>query len=412
MTILLLCALFVGCASALTGFTESKTTAVISPDGVLQVGDKVTATVTLYFPQDYPRSTESLKLISPLNGVSWVLTPSDGTHDLTYTTRQGKSAEIPSFFINYDYPFQVRVDFSGSVPSSLVGMDINALTIQHCSGSSVISSYVSPVQYVYNVANFPADVNARKSALSQVQTSINSYAGTGINTAEAQSIASKANENILTAENLGVDSLTSALASLDAADINIAAAKESLNYAILNYVAGQINVLNSDVNTLNALGASDKATMVSVSANSLVMMYNTAVKAFETDKTGDYTSLYNSAESMLDIADNYIAQARAASPSATSTPQPTKTAVVTPTQTASNPSYTTNPTAVQTQVPGNKITFTLDGTTMILLIVIVVLIAGLIITFLLYRGAKSSGGRDKKQKKEKKGRDNDKWESL
>lgn len=423
LSVLLLCALFVGCASALTGFTESKTTAVISPTGVLQVGDKVTASVTLYFPHDYPRSTENIKLKTPLSSATWVYYFSDGVNgDLTYSQKNGPSVEIPSFFINYDYPFQVRVEFTGYVPSKLIGQDIQAVTIEHCSGSSVLSSYVSPTQYVYNIANFQNDVSARKAALSQIQASISSYAGTGVNTADAKGIAAKAEEDIINAENFGTGSITNALASLDAADKNIASAKEALNYALLNYVAEEINVINADVNTLNALGASDKATLVSVSSNSLVLMYNSAVKNFETDKTEDLAPLYSSAESVRNIAESYIA-ASMASASPTSTPgkatptqtavvQPSQTSVVQPTQTSSVPPQTAYPTAVQTPSGGNKITLSLDPTTMILLIVIVVLVAGLAVTILLYKGAKNSGGSGKKGKKEKKGRDNDKWESL
>ena len=423
VTILMLCALFTGCASAMTGFTESKTTADISPSGVLQVGDKVTATIMLYFPHDYPRSTETIKLKTPLSGAGWEITPIAGSHELTYTTRQGMSAEIPSFFINYDYEFQIQIEFTGSVPSSLAGQDINAITIQHCSGDTVISSYVSPTQYVYNTANFNSDVGARETSLSQVQSSINSYINTGVDTSEAKAIAAKAQENIQNAKNLGVDNITSALASLDAADKNIAAAKEALNYAILNYVAEQINVLNSDVNTLNALGASDKATMVSVSVNSLVMMYNTAVKTFETDKTGDLTALYNSAESIMDIAESYISAATADQKSGSQTVQPTSAdiqptsaVVVTPTESYYAPTQTAVPTAPQQS--GNTITFSLNSTTMILSIVIVVLVAGLLITILLYHSAKSSArkekkeSREKKEKKGRKGNDDDKWESL
>jgi Predicted solute binding protein len=423
LAVLLICALFVGCASAVTGFTESKTTATISPTGVLQVGDKVTATVTLYFPHDYPRATESLKFKTPLSGAGWKISTSDGEHILTYTTRNGAYADVPSYFINYDYPFQVIVEFSGSVPSTLAGKDINALTIEHLAGGdAVISSYISPKQFVYNTANFPSDIAARKASYSQIQSSIDSYKGTGVNTADAQNIASKAEENIIHAENFGLDNINNALASLDAADKNIASAKEALNYAILTYVANQIQVLNSDVNTLNALGANDKATMLSVSSNSLVMMYNSAVNTFKTDKTADFSALYESTISMKSIADSYIAAAQAekqtANPTQTAViPQPTQTTVVQPTQTAVIPQPTANPTANPTAYPtqstgGSKITLTLDTTTMLLLIIIVVLVAGLVITLLLYKGAKSSGDSGRKEKKEKKGRDKDRWEEL
>ncbi|HJJ28144.1 MAG TPA: hypothetical protein O0X70_01980, partial [Methanocorpusculum sp.] len=148
LTLFLVFTIFCGSGCAMTGFSESKTTYTISPDEVLQVGDTVKATIMLYFPHDYPRSTETIKLETPLSDAGWEITPIAGSHELTYTTRQGKSAEIPSFFINFDYEFQIQVELTGTVPSTLAGQTINVVTIQHCSGNSVISSFISPDQLV------------------------------------------------------------------------------------------------------------------------------------------------------------------------------------------------------------------------------------------------------------------------
>lgn len=402
LSVLTLCILMIGCVSASSGFSVVSETQNPSSE-VLQVGDTISATLILDLPSDEQRAAEYFKFNSDLDKTAWKVVVLIANREATYLTRSGSGAEIYGQYINYPYEITLRIEMTGVVSNASAGKDICIMNIQQIRSKTIISEYSAPSQYVYNTANFSSDVAARKSAVSQMQTTVSSYTGTGVATSDAQTYVNQGSAAVNNAEKTGTANITASLAYLNNADTAVANAQEALNYAILEFVANQIAAIQNDVNTLNAMGVNDKATLISVSANSLTLMYNTAVDAFKEGKIQDLSALYNSAISTKAISENYIATSSPVTstptPVQTSVVQPTQTSVVQPTQTYYTPT-TTNPTQPQATAVA------LDSFTKILLIVIIILAAGLVITVLLLKNAK------KHKKDDEKRRGKDRWESL
>ena len=164
---LLLCAAFVGTASAWNSNTEAN----INPSGNLMPGDSVSATMTITFAAN--SDVDRIDLTTDLTSAVWTgsLTSLDGTPITEFPA--GKR-----YFDGYslsDLPQDVKltVYLDGKVPDNKAGMEITVIKVEQITDSNtVISSYQSEKQMVYNPDDIPDQTEDVKNAINDLDSQI------------------------------------------------------------------------------------------------------------------------------------------------------------------------------------------------------------------------------------------------
>lgn len=140
------------CCGAAAAFTVEKE-ATVNPSGSLTVGDRVTATVDIKLPQGSVDTASKISFDSPLAGETWVVDIIKA--DTIVNTKHPSSPYlyITGFDLEYESDITIRINVSGTVPSSLSGKEISVLQITatgiHDAG---VQSYSSPKQKVNGAA--------------------------------------------------------------------------------------------------------------------------------------------------------------------------------------------------------------------------------------------------------------------
>ena len=160
---LLFCAALVGTVSAWNSNTEAN----INPSGSLMPGDSVSATMTITFAAN--SDVDRIDLTTDLTSAVWTgsLTSLDGTPITEFPA--GKR-----YFDGYslsDLPQDVKLTIylDGKVPENKAGMEITVIKVEQITDSNtVISSYQSDKQMVYNPDDIPDQIEKLPSFPSRV----------------------------------------------------------------------------------------------------------------------------------------------------------------------------------------------------------------------------------------------------
>ena len=152
---LLFCAALVGTVSAWNSNTEAN----INPSGSLMPGDSVSATMTI--------------TTTDLTSAVWTgsLTSLDGTPITEFPA--GKR-----YFDGYslsDLPQDVKLTIylDGKVPENKAGMEITVIKVEQITDSNtVISSYQSDKQMVYNPDDIPDQIEDVQNAINELDSQI------------------------------------------------------------------------------------------------------------------------------------------------------------------------------------------------------------------------------------------------
>lgn len=283
---LLLCAAFVGTASAWNSNTEAN----INPSGNLMPGDSVSATMTITFAAN--SDVDRIDLTTDLTSAVWTgsLTSLDGTPITEFPA--GKR-----YFDGYslsDLPQDVKltVYLDGKVPDNKAGMEITVIKVEQITDSNtVISSYQSEKQMVYNPDDIPDQTEDVKNAINDLDSQITELSKQGADVSTAISKLETARNYLDAADSHKSDVATasSELVSASAALVN--AEKEMVNAALIK-TKNNLDTIDQNLANLNAKGWNDnRVILLSTSKETAQNLYNTAKSAYDASTSSVSSSL-------------------------------------------------------------------------------------------------------------------------
>ena len=242
---LLFCAALVGTVSAWNSNTEAN----INPSGSLMPGDSVSATMTITFAAN--SDVDRIDLTTDLTSAVWTgsLTSLDGTPITEFPA--GKR-----YFDGYslsDLPQDVKLTIylDGKVPENKAGMEITVIKVEQITDSNtVISSYQSDKQMVYNPDDIPDQIEDVQNAINELDSQITELSKQGADVSTAISKLETARDYLDAADNHKNDVATASSELVSASAALVEAEKEMVSAALTkaksNLDAIEQNIANKD----------------------------------------------------------------------------------------------------------------------------------------------------------------------
>ncbi|HJK40872.1 MAG TPA: hypothetical protein O0X98_02205 [Methanocorpusculum sp.] len=286
MIALLLCAAFVGTASAWNSNTEAN----INPSGNLMPGDSVSATMTITFAAN--SDVDRIDLTTDLTSAVWTgsLTSLDGTPITEFPA--GKR-----YFDGYslsDLPQDVKltVYLDGKVPDNKAGMEITVIKVEQITDSNtVISSYQSEKQMVYNPDDIPDQTEDVKNAINDLDSQITELSKQGADVSTAISKLETARNYLDAADSHKSDVATASSELVSASAALVEAEKEMVNAALIK-TKNNLDTIDQNIANLNAKGWNDnRVILLSTSKETAQNLYNTAKSAYDSSTSSVSSSL-------------------------------------------------------------------------------------------------------------------------
>ncbi|HJK09670.1 MAG TPA: hypothetical protein O0X46_00135 [Methanocorpusculum sp.] len=283
---LLLCAAFVGTASAWNSNTEAN----INPSGNLMPGDSVSATMTITFAAN--SDVDRIDLTTDLTSAVWTgsLTSLDGTPITEFPA--GKR-----YFDGYslsDLPQDVKltVYLDGKVPDNKAGMEITVIKVEQITDSNtVISSYQSEKQMVYNPDDIPDQTEDVKNAINDLDSQITELSKQGADVSTAISKLETARNYLDAADSHKSDVATASSELVSASAALVEAEKEMVNAALIK-TKNNLDTIDQNIANLNAKGWNDnRVILLSTSKETAQNLYNTAKSAYDSSTSSVSSSL-------------------------------------------------------------------------------------------------------------------------
>ena len=291
---LLLCAAFVGTASA----WQSNTEAVITPSGNLVAGESVIATMNVVLGKGELDTTDSLQFTSPLKSAAWTVDVYRGgkksTDETTKTTSlkySGMYCTLDGFTLSYDEVIEIVVTVQGVVSDDSKGKEIHVISVQQIPAGGAVSTYESPAQLVYNPDNLPEQIEQISTSINDLDTQITEISKLGVDVSNIISKLEIARDDLNSAEKhmSDVATATKELASASAALVN--AEKEMVNAALIK-TKSNLDTIDQNLANLNAKGWNDnRVILLSTSKETAQNLYNTAKSAYDASTSSVSSSL-------------------------------------------------------------------------------------------------------------------------
>ncbi|HJK51823.1 MAG TPA: hypothetical protein O0X60_01740 [Methanocorpusculum sp.] len=291
---LLLCAAFVGTASA----WQSNTEAVITPSGNLVAGESVIATMNVVLGKGELDTTDYLQFTSPLKSAAWTVDVYRGgkksTDETTKTTSlkySGMYCTLDGFTLSYDEVIEIVVTVQGVVSDDFKGKEIHVISVQQIPAGGAVSTYESPAQLVYNPDNLPEQIEQISTSINDLDTQITEISKLGVDVSNIISKLEIARDDLNSAENhmSDVATATKELASASAALVN--AEKEMVNAALIK-TKSNLDTIDQNLANLNAKGWNDnRVILLSTSKETAQNLYNTAKSAYDASTSSVSSSL-------------------------------------------------------------------------------------------------------------------------
>ncbi|MBU3833075.1 MAG: hypothetical protein H9916_01405 [Candidatus Methanocorpusculum faecipullorum] len=273
---LLFCAALVGTVSAWNSNTEAN----INPSGSLMPGDSVSATMTITFAAN--SDVDRIDLTTDLTSAVWTgsLTSLDGTPITEFPA--GKR-----YFDGYslsDLPQDVKLTIylDGKVPENKAGMEITVIKVEQITDSNtVISSYQSDKQMVYNPDDIPDQIEDVQNAINELDSQITELSKQGADVSTAISKLETARDYLDAADNHKNDVATASSELVSASAALVEAEKEMVS-AALTKAKSNLDAIEQNIANLNAKGWNDnRVILLSTSKETAQNLYNTAKSAYD-----------------------------------------------------------------------------------------------------------------------------------
>ena len=283
---LLLCAAFVGTASAWNSNTEAN----INPSGNLMPGDSVSATMTITFAAN--SDVDRIDLTTDLTSAVWTgsLTSLDGTPITEFPA--GKRYFDGYSLSNLPQDVKLTVYLDGKVPDNKAGMEITVIKVEQITDSNtVISSYQSEKQMVYNPDDIPDQIEDVKNAINDLDSQITELSKQGADVSTAISKLETARNYLNAADSHKSDIATASGELVSASAALVEAEKEMVNAALIK-TKSNLDTIDQNIANLNAKGWNDnRVILLSTSKETAQNLYNTAKSAYDASTSSVSSSL-------------------------------------------------------------------------------------------------------------------------
>ncbi|HJK07005.1 MAG TPA: hypothetical protein O0X77_00015 [Methanocorpusculum sp.] len=283
---LLLCAAFVGTASAWNSNTEAN----INPSGNLMPGDSVSATMTITFAAN--SDVDRIDLTTDLTSAVWTgsLTSLDGTPITEFPA--GKRYFDGYSLSNLPQDVKLTVYLDGKVPDNKAGMEITVIKVEQITDSNtVISSYQSEKQMVYNPDDIPDQIEDVKNAINDLDSQITELSKQGADVSTAISKLETARNYLNAADSHKSDIATASGELVSANAALVEAEKEMVNAALIK-TKSNLDTIDQNIANLNAKGWNDnRVILLSTSKETAQNLYNTAKSAYDASTSSVSSSL-------------------------------------------------------------------------------------------------------------------------
>lgn len=283
---LLLCAVFVGTASAWNSNSEAN----INPSGSLMPGDSVSASITIKLLSN--SEIYRIQLISDLTSRVWTgtLTYVDGTPITEFPAGKNYIDGYSLSGLQEDTILTIYLD--GKVPESAAGKEITVITVEEITSSnSVVSSYSSTKQMVYNPNDLPQQIDNLENAVNELDAQITelSKQGADVSTAISKLETARTDLDAAKGHKSDVAAATTELVSASAALVE--AEKEMVNAALIK-TKSNLDTIDQNIANLNAKGWNDnRVILLSTSKETAQNLYNTAKSAYDSSTSSVSSSL-------------------------------------------------------------------------------------------------------------------------
>ena len=276
---LLLCAAFVGTASAWNSNSEAN----INPSGNLMPGDSVSATMTIKILKD--TSVYRINMYSDLTSAVWTGTLTSATDSTPITEFPAGKRYIDGYSLsNLPQDTVLTIYLDGKVPDSKAGSEITVITVEEVSSSeSVISTYSSKKQMVYNPDDVPKQIEEVGKAIDELDAQITELSKQGADVSAAISKLETARNDLKAAESHKTDVATASKEIISASAALVDAEKAMVN-AALTKTKSNLDAIEQNIANLNAKGGwstDNRVILLSNSKQTTQNLYNTAKAAYD-----------------------------------------------------------------------------------------------------------------------------------
>ena len=273
---LLLCAAFVGTASAWNSNSEAN----INPSGNLMPGDTVSATMTIKILAD--STVYRINMYTDLTSAVWTgsLATTDGTPITEFPAGKRYIDGYPLTKLPQDTVLTIYLD--GKVPDTKAGSEITVITVEEVSNSeSVISTYSSKKQMVYNPDDVPKQIEEVGKAINELDAQITELSKQGADVSAAISKLEVARNDLNAADSHKTDIATASKEIISASAALVEAEKEMVNAALVK-TKSNLDAIEQNIANLNAKGWNDnRVILLSNSKQTSQNQYNTAKAAYD-----------------------------------------------------------------------------------------------------------------------------------
>ena len=278
---LLLCAAFVGTVSA-AGW-NSNSEANINPSGNLMPGDIVSGSITIKYLAN--EKVAWINMYTDLESAVWTgtLTSSDGTSKTEFPA--GKRYIDGYALSDLSEPVTLTIYLDGKVPASKAGMEITVMKIEQVdeSKNSVISTYSSKKQMVYNPDDVPKQIEEVGKAIDELDAQITELSKQGAGVSAAIFKLETARNDLKAAESHKTDVATASKEIISASAALVDAEKEMVNTALVK-TKSNLDAIEQNIANLNAKGGwstDNRVILLSNSKQTAQNLYNTAKAAYD-----------------------------------------------------------------------------------------------------------------------------------
>ncbi|MDE2519383.1 MAG: hypothetical protein O0X93_02565 [Methanocorpusculum sp.] len=273
---LLLCAAFIGTASAWNSNSEAN----INPSGNLMPGDSVSATMTINFAKN--SDVDRIDLSTDLTSAVWTgsLTGLDGTPITEFPA--GKRYFDGYSLSNLPQDVKLTIYLDGKVPDNKAGMEITVIKVEQITNSNtVLSSYQSEKQMVYNPDDVPKQIEDVEKAINELDAQITELSKQGADVSVAISKLETARNDLSAANSHKSDVATATKELVSASAALVEAEKEMVNAALVK-TKSNLDAIEQNIANLNAKGWNDnRVILLSTSKQTAQNLYNTAKSAYD-----------------------------------------------------------------------------------------------------------------------------------
>ncbi len=315
---LLICATFIGSASAFT-YTSG---VVVDPSGSLSPGEAVTASMTIGLSKDSISTSGSLKLTTALrDSTLWTVYVYKGTvvnnqtsEDALITTFSSTSFAytISGFVLDYDQPVTLYIALSGLVPDSLKGQAVTVLKIDENSGSATASgysTYSSPSQNVYNPDDFSGMVTSTETDIASLYSRITTYTTYGIDVSSVVTNLESAKTSLAAAKAAGTADIALANKKLEAATTSLNAAEKALSLGGLNATKANTDAVDLIVTELYGKGWYTETKLLATTNQGIKNTYDVAAISYNAGGTPDVDENLKASEQAVADGNAYLEKA-------------------------------------------------------------------------------------------------------